>query len=161
MPVPTLCARAGGDHVSHACETRECLDFTPQSNAQSAHFGEPAGNQGGTRIIAGSQAITHADCNGDDVFQNAPQLAANHVLIGVDAEKAAIQHRLQREGGFVLLKRQNTGRSLPGDNFASEIGTRQDPRDTPGRQVANDFSHPHPATLFEPFAQTDDGYALG
>ena len=94
MAVPALRAGAGGDHVAHACESREGLGLAAQCLAQSAHFGQPSGDERCAGVVTRAQSVAHANRNGNDVLQHAAQLAPDDVLIGVHAEQAIVQSGL-------------------------------------------------------------------
>ena len=94
VAVPALRAGAGGDHVTHARQARKGLGFATECLAESAHLGEPAGNERRTGVVTGAQSVAHPHRNGNNIFQNAPQLATDDVLIGVHAEQAIVQSGL-------------------------------------------------------------------
>ena len=155
MAVPALRAGAGGDHVTHTRKARKGFGLTAEGLAESAHLGQPTGDECRAGVVTGAQSVAHAHRNGNNVLQHPPQLAADDVLIGVHAEQAIVQSGLQCEGSVVRLKCEHTGGRLTCDDLAGEVGSGQHPGNAMGRDVADDLGHAHPAALLQPLTQTD------
>ena len=89
VAVAALLAHAGGDQIAHAGEAGEGLQLAAHGDAEAGQLGEAAGDHRRLGVVADAEAVAHAGGDGDDVLQRPADLAADHVLVGVDAEDAS------------------------------------------------------------------------
>ena len=115
-------AEARRHEVAHAGQPGERRGFAAHRHAEPGQLGETAGHHHRPRVVADAEALGDAAGDGDDVLQRPAELAADDVVVGVDAEQPARQHGLDRPGDGEVLGGDDAGGGLAGHDLAGDVG---------------------------------------
>ena len=108
------------------------------------------------RVVARAEAVGHARRDGDDVLQRAGDLAADHVVVEVDTEGLAGEHRLELVGDVLVGHREDRGRRAAGQDLLGQVGTGEHAVGMTGQDRLDDLGHAEPGVLFEPLDEAHD-----
>jgi len=138
------------DHeIAHASQPGERLRIPAHRFAEPGQLREPPGDDHGSRIVPDAQALGHARRDGDHVLEGAADLAADHVVVRVDAEHAASKHVLEGRRDREVLGGHHAGRGIPGHDLLGDVGPGQGRRRPAGQHVLDDLRHAHVRAAFE------------
>ena len=73
--IPTTGSRAGQYQIAQSREPGHCLRPSALRHDEPGEFRQPAGDQGGARILAISTADQRAGCDGNHIFGRPPRIA--------------------------------------------------------------------------------------
>ena len=158
---PTLRLRLNG--LRHVV-TRSPIPASPANVCASPPIATPSRRQLGQaarhhhrpRVVADAEALGDAAGDRHDVLQRAAELAADDVVVGVDAEQPARQHGLDRPGDGEVLGGDDAGRRLAGHDLAGDVRPGEGGDRVAGHLVADDLGHPQQRSLLEALGQADD-----
>ena len=97
-------ALAGEHQVAEAGEAHQRPRLRPQRRAEPRHLGEPAGHEGGLRVVAELEAAGDAGGDGDDVLGRPAELDAHRIGRDVGAEMRGVQRRRQAGRDRAVLR---------------------------------------------------------
>ena len=106
--VARVLGEAGDDQVADAGEAGEGFAVAAEGDAEAGHFGERAGDEGGDRVVAETEAVGHAGGDGIDVLDRAAEFDAGDVVAGVDAEMGQGEELLQGRARAASVARRST-----------------------------------------------------
>jgi len=108
----------GREHqVAQAREAGESFGASAQGHAQSRHFSQAARDKGGAGIQAQLQAVAQAGGDGQHVLDGAAHLHAHHVVIGVHAQRGAVEGGDQRVAHLGMFAGRDQRRRLATRDF--------------------------------------------
>ena len=128
--------------------------------AESGHFGQATGHEGGLGVVAITQSVGHAGADGDDVLEGAGEFDADDVVADVGSEGGGAEALLDVAGNLGRAGGDDGGGGLAGGDFAGEVGSGQD-----GQAVENvltgpagdEFADALAGARVEPLDAADDG----
>ena len=127
-----------------------------QGDAEAGDLGQAAGDDRRAGVVAGAEAVGHARRDGDDVLERAAELAADEVVVGVDAEQVGVEHVLQRLGHGVVVHRHHRCRRGPGRGSPwPGSGPVSTPTGWPGSSSWMTWVIRMPGVDLEPLGQAD------
>ena len=96
--VARLLGVAGQHQVAQAGQAHQGLRLGAQRHGEAGHFGKPAGDQGGARVVAEPLAANDAAGDGQHVLDGAAELGADDVVRRIDPEGAGAERHRQASG---------------------------------------------------------------
>ena len=145
---------AGGDEVADAGQAREGGEVGAEAHAEARHLGEAARHERRARVVAEAQAVGDADRDGDGVLGGAAELDADHVVVGVDAQRVAGDDALQASREALIGRGDDGRRRHVVRDLLGMIGTRQR-RDGGGRLLGDDLGRPPQGVQLEALGQRE------
>jgi len=97
---PIVGALSSGDESAKARQSEKCFTASAAGNNQSCYLRKASGNQSRSRIRTEAQALDHAGCNGDDVFDCRADFDANDISVCVKPESWRGKFLLQKQSQF-------------------------------------------------------------
>ena len=150
---------AGDDQVANPGQAQESHGVGALAHGEAGHLGQRAGDQHALGVLAHAQGDGHAGNDGVDVLQRAAEFDAEAVGAGVDAEGAAMQHRLHTLAeGFVLTGDHGGGQGVFGD-LAGQVRPRQHADAGLGRDLFEDLAHQLETLRLDALGQADQTLA--
>ena len=143
MAIAALRAGTGSDHVAHASQSGKGLCPAAHRYAKPGDFGQTSGDQAGAGIVTRTLTITHAHGNGDNIFQDATEFAADHIGVSVSSEQTTFKYCLQFLYNNRILHCDHAGCCLPGYNFLCQVWPGKDAHRVSRQYLGNDFCHAH------------------
>ena len=125
-------------------------------DAEPGELGKPAGDHRGARVVAGAEAVGHSRGDGDHVLQRAAEFAADHVVVGVDAEQLGREAVLEGLGDREVGQGDHRCRGVAGEDLLGEVRPGQHADGVAGDLLADHLGHAQAGALLEPLGEADD-----
>ncbi|OIQ82860.1 hypothetical protein GALL_353600 [mine drainage metagenome] len=124
-PVARQLAGAGQHQIAQSAQAGEGLALRAQRQAEPGHFGEPAGDQRGARVVTLLEAVADAASDRQHVLHRAADGHADLIVAGVDAHAVAVQrvHAGAQQRGVAAgrgQRRRQSARDLVGETRARQ-----------------------------------------
>jgi hypothetical protein len=155
MAVAAERAGAGGDEVAHAGETGKGFCLAAQRHPKARDLAEAARDHGGAGIVAGAHAVADAAGYGDHVLQCTGQLAADHIVVAVDAEQSRAEQCLKVLQQRRIFHCQHAGGCLAAQYLHGQVRAAERANRMTRQFGANDLAHAQGARLLEALGQAD------
>src|SRR5262245_10139371 len=127
-----------------------------QRDRQPRHFGEPARDERGARILAQAETVGDAGGDGHDVLESPAHLDADHVAVGVEPELARAEPALERRGQGVVAGGDHRRRRTRQRHLAREGRPREHGHARVGESLRDHLAHAQVALGIEPFRRRED-----
>ena len=124
----------------------------PIATPRRRQLGQAARDHRGPCVVADTEALRHAGGDGDDVLERAADLAADHVVVGVDAEHAGGEHSCSARATVWSSMAMTVRPACPAMISFARFGPVSMPTGWPGSTSLMTSAHPQLGAVLQPLA---------
>ena len=106
--------------------------MAPERHTEPGELGQASGDERSLGVHAVTESVGNPGGDGDDVLHRSPDLTADDVIAGVDAQGVAGEERLNGERPLVLREGDARGRWLADHHLPGQVGTAENADRTRG-----------------------------